>query len=151
MLLPAKTDSISKEKYCKKYAVGFFYSGSSKMVFILVIDVIAGQIVITPINVRKTCFVATLTRAFCSCEPGFYYCSSDILYIFTCINFWLGSKASKDGYQYIRKPLRWSLSIGNLVWASKKWLQPWGGRAVGFRDITFNPTRAFTSFKNYRE
>lgn len=56
MLLLVETDAISKEKYYKKYAVAFFYSGSGKIVFALLTKVIVGYVVIISINVRKTCF-----------------------------------------------------------------------------------------------
>lgn len=55
MLLPAKTDTILKERCYKNFTIKFFCSGDSKMVFTLLTKVIVGHIFITLINVVKMC------------------------------------------------------------------------------------------------
>lgn len=53
ILLLEETDAISKERYCKSYIIRFFYSNSSKIIFILLTKVIVNYVVIMPINIRK--------------------------------------------------------------------------------------------------
>lgn len=53
MPLPAETHAISKKKFFKKYAVKSFYSNGGKMVFALLTKVIAGNMLIIFINVKK--------------------------------------------------------------------------------------------------
>lgn len=78
--------------------VGFFYSSSGKIVFALLIEIIIGYIVITPINIKKTCLEKTLTGVFYSCGSCFHHWLNDILYVLIYINSWLASGAGKDGY-----------------------------------------------------
>lgn len=121
------------------------------MVFVLLTEIIIDNVIINPINIRKTWLEGPFTRGFCSCKSGFYSCSNNILYVFICIKSWLSSKISKNGYRYIRKPCKWSLSAGKLVWASKKWQQPKRCLAGGFKDITLNLIRAFAGCKSHEK
>lgn len=82
MLLPAEIDINLEKKCCKKYAIRFFCSGGSKIVFVLLTEVIAGHVIIIPINVKKTCLEKMLTGVFCNRKSGFHYFSNDILYVF---------------------------------------------------------------------
>lgn len=87
MLLLAETDVILKQKFCKKYVIEFFCSGDIKMIFILLIEVIASHVVITPINVKKTCLEWIFIKVFYNSKSGFYYCLNDLLHLLIQINF----------------------------------------------------------------
>ena len=54
MLLLIETDAITKKICYKRYAVRSFCSCGSKMVFILLIKIIADHMVVNSINIRKT-------------------------------------------------------------------------------------------------
>lgn len=150
MLLQEKTNVISEEKCCKRYIIRFFCFDSGKLIFALLAKVITGHVVITSINIRQSCFEETLTKAFCSRRSSLYYYLNHILYVFIWINLWRGFWAYKSCYWYIRRPWRWSLSVGKLIWAFKGWQQPrWVG-AGGFEDTSLGPTRASTSFSSYK-
>lgn len=81
-----------------------FCSGGSKLIFALLTEVIAGHVVITPINIKKPCFEKTFIRVFRSRRLSFYYCLNDILYIYIWVNFWQGFGAYKSGCRYIERP-----------------------------------------------
>lgn len=52
ILLLVEANTISEKRYCKKNMVGFFYFNISKMVFILLIEIVANHVVITFINIK---------------------------------------------------------------------------------------------------
>lgn len=98
MLLPAEINIILEKKCCKKNMVRSFYSSGGKIVFALLTEIIADHVIITLIKTRKAYLEKILNKTFCSCGFSFHYCLNDILYIFICINFLLGSKASNGSY-----------------------------------------------------
>ena len=161
MLLPVETDAILEKKYCKKYAVRFFCSGNSEMVFILLTKVVAGHMVVIIINIQKICLKGPFLRAFCSCQPGFYYCLNDLLHLFIQINSWQGSDIGKRCCQcvgrplghcrYVKRPQEWNLSAGKFVWASERRRQSRRGRVNRLRDITLDSTRVSASFKSHQK
>lgn len=161
VLLPAKTNAILEEQCCKSYIIRLFCLGNSKIIIILLTEVIVGYMVIISINVRKQCFEETLTEAFCSRGFGFHYCSNNILYVFIQINPWwrFGAYKSCGQYverpwecsKYVERPRKQSLSTGKLVWAPKKQWQPRKNRVDGFRNSILGPTRAFAGFQSHEE
>lgn len=68
-----------------------FYFGSGKMIFALLIEVIASHVIINLINIRKTIFERTFTRAFYSHRSIFYYYLKNILHVLICINLFTRS------------------------------------------------------------
>lgn len=82
VLLLAKTDAILKEKYCKRYAVRFFFFGNSKIIFVLLTKVIANHVVIILVNIKKGYLEGMFTRGFCSHGSDFYYCLNNVLQFF---------------------------------------------------------------------
>lgn len=74
-----ETDAILEERSYKKYAIRSFYSDNGKMIFVLLIEVIANYVVINSINVKKTCFKGIFIRVFYNCRSGFHYCSDNVL------------------------------------------------------------------------
>lgn len=82
MLLPAKTDTILEKRFCKKYAVRFYCSGGSKIIFTVLTEAIAGHKVITLINIKKAYLKKIFISAFYNRESVFYYCSKNILQLF---------------------------------------------------------------------
>ena len=81
VLLPAETDAVLEKRCSKKYVVRSFCSGSSKMVLILLTEVVTGHIVITPLNIRQPYLEEAFSRAFCSHGFGFHHSLNDILHL----------------------------------------------------------------------
>lgn len=79
MLLPVKVDIVFKKKCCKRNTVRFFYFNYSKIVFVLLVEVIIDLMVITSINVKKACLEKTFTKIFYSRAFGFYYYLNHVL------------------------------------------------------------------------
>lgn len=75
VLLPVKNDTILKKKCYEKNTVKFFCFESSKIIFALLTKVIINNMVITFINIINVGFKEMISKIFCSCESGFYYCS----------------------------------------------------------------------------
>ena len=161
MLLPAETDAVLKERCSKKYAIRSFWFGGGKVVFTLLTEIVTGYMVVTSINIWKTCLEETFSRAFCSCKFGFHYCLNDILHFLIWINFWRSFGANRScccyverplGHcRYIRRPWKCSLSASKFFWASEWQQQPKRGGVNGFGDMTLDPTRASASFKSYQK
>lgn len=85
-LLLVEADTILEKRYYKKNMIGPFCFGGGKIVFTLLIKIIADHVVIIFINVTKTDFEGTLIRAFCSRKSIFHYYLNDVLYVFISIN-----------------------------------------------------------------
>lgn len=95
MLLPVKANTVLEKSCCKKNTVRLFYSGGSKMVFELLIEVVTDYVINIFINVKKAYLEEMFTRVFCSYRFSFYYCPNNILYILICINFGRVSRSVK--------------------------------------------------------
>lgn len=119
MLLPTETNTILEKRCYKRYAVRSSCFGGCKIVFALLIEVIADYMNITYINVKKKGLEKIFTETLYCYKSGFYYYLNDILYILIYINFLLSIGVSKNGYQYIEKLLKWSLGNGKLISISK--------------------------------
>lgn len=86
VLLPVEIDVVLEKRCNKRYAIRFFYSGSSKVVFILLIKIVIGHIIVTSINIQKTCLKEAFLKVFYSRGFGFYHGLNDILYFLFQIN-----------------------------------------------------------------
>lgn len=52
VLLKAETNTVLKEKYCKKNSIKFFYFSYYKIVFILLAKIVTEHVIVTSINVK---------------------------------------------------------------------------------------------------
>lgn len=80
MLLPAETNVILEERYGKSYAIRFFGSGNSKVVFTLLTEIMASYIVVTLIKIEEKYLEGLFLKAFCNSGSGLHYCLDDVLY-----------------------------------------------------------------------
>lgn len=64
ILLPAETNAVLKEKYCKKNIIRYFCFSCCKMIFTLLTKIVAGYIVVTSKNVRIWCFKRCFWKIF---------------------------------------------------------------------------------------
>lgn len=126
-MLRAEIDATLKKKSCKKYAVGFFCSGASEIVYTLLSKIIAGYVVITSINIRKTCFKGAFLKVFCSRGSGFHYHSNNIMHFLIQINSWQGFGTGKRCCQYIGRSWKHSRYVEKPragTWASASLSEP---------------------------
>lgn len=96
VLLPAEADLILEEVCYKRDMVRSLCSGNGKIIFTLLIEVVAGHMVITTINVRKTGLEKTFIRGFSIRGSGFHYCTNDVLYVLIYVTSWRHFKAYRS-------------------------------------------------------
>ena len=84
VLLPTEVDTVPKEGYCKRNAVGAFGSGGGKVILTLLTEVIAFYVGLTMIDVRWSGLQWLLTGAVRG-SSGFEDRPEDLLQIFFCI------------------------------------------------------------------
>lgn len=79
LLLPAEADVVLEKRCCEKNTIRSLCFDYSKMIFVLLIKVARSYVVITPINLWKTCLEKAFIKAFYSYEFSFYYYPNNIL------------------------------------------------------------------------
>ena len=85
VLLPIEVNAVTQERCCKENTVGALGSGSSKLILILLTEVIAFHVKLITIDIRWSSLQWLLTRAIKRRSLGFEDRPEDFLQIFVCI------------------------------------------------------------------